>query len=601
MKIAAYLGPDRALARAAVDRMLAAQRLRERQTPHVVEIPLGALGWLTTFDHATKIALARQADNGNLLLVSGVPVDLEGDLDARLARAVETSGHEAAEQLRRLDGAFAALHWDATGRTLTVVTDFIGMQPIYGWSEENTALLATELKGITASGCCRIEPDPLGWATLVALGHFAEDATSVKAVTRLPPSSITTYGFFGKAKTVTYWKWPEPRPDLDLDRVDTGELMTHFKEHLLSYEAHHGNATALVSGGFDSRLLVATLTREGRRPRGLILSQADEHDDANGRLAEKLARALRLEYERIDQSSEFYSSAAYLDYMVANEVATPSLNVFIAQLASELANRAEAVWEGVAPNYTFRTVRQETGGFTEFFAKKTAAFGPHIWYALRRVFAPAFSEAMEQALQELMQRAPTMYSNDEYGVTEFVTRSRMLNRTGPNPLKVYANDVMPFSPGLSKNLWEATGGIPFKVKADFALYKKVFRDHFPELRTLPFCSAGELHTTTDAFNPEISKIKLRGWLMSKYKLSRAIRGLGLRPPVVNRNPMLRQRVLERVDAGHPDLNHDGVVAILGSDPNVPYQSLGQSWLFYWQMWRWVMDGSLKTRQAALIQ
>src|SRR5262249_33991692 len=153
------------------------------------------------------------------------------------------------------------------------------------------------------------------------------------------------------------------------------------RHHLLAYEVHHRNAVVLMSGGFDSRLILATLAREGRRPRGLSLSNAAKIDDADGRLAVKLARACGIECELVQPTPDFYSSPGYVDYVLMNEMGTPSFGLFIAQLAAAIAGRAEAVWEGIAPAYSLRTVHQGRGGFDAFFRSHSKAFDAETWEA----------------------------------------------------------------------------------------------------------------------------------------------------------------------------------------------------------------------------
>ena len=449
-KVAVCLGGDAAASAGVVHRMLRAQRLRDHQNPQVVSVNAGAIGWLATSPPATDVRLGRHGSSGNLLLVTGVPVSLEKPLESVLASVADGDHQHAAQVLPTLDGAFAAVHWDAASRKVVVVTDFLGMQPLYEVDAKGALMLATELKGAAAAG--RVSMDPRGWGWLAALGHFAEDATSLAGVRRVPESTVLVYDTASGARDESrYWRWPDSRPGLTLAGVDTTGVVDALRRHSLAYRAHRADATMLLSGGFDSRLIAATLAAEGVRPRALVLSHADEQDDADGHLALRVARALGLDCTRVAPAPGFYSSAAYVDYLLMNEVATTSFGLFIAQVASSLSGRAQAVWEGVAPNYTLRTPHQQGGGFEPFFRTQTDALDPTLWQALRSVFAPEIAEAMETALGEGMRRTRADYPDDQFGVAEFVARSRMRNRTGPNPLKVYANDHLPLPPASPRS------------------------------------------------------------------------------------------------------------------------------------------------------
>jgi asparagine synthase (glutamine-hydrolysing) len=602
VKLAVCFARDAGTRAPTARRMLEAQRLRDHQRPEVFEVEDGALGWLTTFEQATAVQLARRAPSGNVLLVSGVPVNLEGSLDELLAAVLDGDYRLAARVLPTLDGAFAIVHWDASSRKLVVVTDFLGMQPLYEVEAGDGLVLATELKGAAASAGFHVAMDPLGWGMLAALGHFAEDATSLKGVRRMSESTVLIYdAVTGRRDESSYWRWPRARPGLTLAEVDTAVLLAGFRRHLLAYRAHRADATVLLSGGFDSRLIAATLVRAGARPQGLVLSHPDEQDDADGYLAIRLAKTLGLDYGLVPAAPGFYSSSAYIDYLIMSEVATTSFGLFIAQLASSIAGRANAVWEGVAPNYALRTPHQQEGGFEPFFRGQTDAFNPSVWRALRSVFAPEIADGMEEGFRQCMGRTQARYPDDGFGVAEFITRSRMRNRTGPNPLKVYANDLLPFTPGLSKEFWGLTAGLSYEIKANCRLSLEVFRRHFAELARLSFCSEGILHKGRQGLDLGYTLLRFRGRFMDHYYVARAARRLHLRPSTAGGDSLLLKRTLQRVDAGHPDLRADIVATLLrvGGDAD-PVTQTAHRWLFYWQMWRWIMEGEILARRAELV-
>jgi hypothetical protein len=596
------LGPRATAGAEVVRRVLSAQRLRAHQEPRSVDLGAGSIGWLATSPPTSRVRLGYKKASGNVLVVTGAPVSLEEPLEPLLDSVAAGDHRHAASTLPRLDGAFAAVHWDAQARKLVIVTDFLGMQPIYEVEANGALILATELKGAAAALSGPVAMDPLGWGLLAALGHFAEEVTSLKGVRRVPASTVILYDTInGKREESTYWRWPEPRPGLTMAALDTGAILSAFRRHALAYGVHRADAAILLSGGFDSRLIAATLASEGLRPHGMVLSHADEQDDADGYLAIRVARTLGLSHTLIPPAPGFYSSAGYVDYLTLNEVATTSFGLFIAQLASSIKGRAQAVWEGVAPNYALRTPHQEGGGFDAFFRTQTEALSPNLWQALRGVFARDIFEEMEVGLRECMRRTRERYPDDAFGVAEFVARSRMRNRTGPNPLKVYANDLLPLTPGLSKEFWEMTAGYPFELKAEGQLALELFRRHFPKLARIPFCSEGLLYQGRSGLDFRFALLRLRATLMDNYYVARVARRVGLRAATAGGPALLLRRVLQHIDPGHPDLASDTVRAFVGA-PSIsdPIAGVARRWLFYWQMWRWVMEGDLPGRRTELI-
>ncbi len=84
----------------------------------------------------------------------------------------------------------------------------------------------------------------------------------------------------------------------------------------------------------------------------------------------------------------------------------------------------------------------------------------------------------------------------------------------------------------------------------------------------------------------------RSGLMSVPYVGGALRRLGFRPGLVRLDTSILPRALDRVDPDHPDLNADGVRALRRDEAaRDPVRSVARELLFYWQVWRWTMDGS----------
>ncbi|MCI0546701.1 MAG: hypothetical protein L0027_05405 [Candidatus Rokubacteria bacterium] len=602
MKLALRFSPGVPPGGASIRAMLSAQALEPGPPAEVIELAGGALGYLPTSDRLGRVRLVRRGRAGNVLVVSGVPVDLEGSLDAELGRIADLDHRAAATALARLDGAFAAAFWDQAARKLAVVSDFLGMQPLYELPHADGLVMATEVKGLAAIAAGGQDLDPAGWGTFVGLGFVAEELTLLRAASRVPPASVTVYDpIDGRTERSTYWRWPAPRPELRLEDVDTGALADLLTRHITACVEHHAGGTVLLSGGFDSRLILCALARAGIRPAALILSHSRHHDDADGRFATAIAEALGIATVFMHPGIGFFASAEYLDYVVASEVSAPSLELFIAQLPMHLRPEMGAVWEGVAPGYSLPTPHQPPGGFDSYLAQEASLPGSRRWKAAARVFAPAVAGAMEEAFRDAVAGARAAYADDGFGVSEFIIRNRMRNRTAPNPLKVYANRVLPFTPGLSKAFWAVAASVPYELKARFRLYLALYARHFPEGARAPFISGSTVVKSRPGLDTAYYATLVRSQLMRVPYVGGAIRRLGLRPRLVREESPLVDRVLEHVDPAHPDLNADGVRPLISAagSPD-PERNAARQLLFYWQAWRWIMDGSIRGRYAALL-
>src|SRR5919107_4735114 len=121
-----------------------------------------------------------------------------------------------------------------------------------------------------------------------------------------------------------------------------------------------------------------------------------------------------------------------------SRVASTSVNLFIAQVCSELrAAGVDASWDG----FPFGSIIKEKSAETfDLFLKKVRR-GPDspAWRAARQVFAPAFVEEMEQALDASVTREIQQCHPGRHGTQQFFHRNRIRHRIAPNTLKVYAH------------------------------------------------------------------------------------------------------------------------------------------------------------------
>ena len=270
----------------------------------------GALGAVPTSDRHAPFPLAYRTAGGNVLLVSGTPAHLEQSLPQLLARAAEADGERAARLLATLDGAFAAVHWDAAAGALTVVTDFLGFQPLYVAETQGMVILATDLATIARSGAVALTPDPAAWGAYFAFGHLIGDLSYFAEVRRAPAGSVLRFDRDGRRSSDRHWHWPAPEPGLRLADVDTGEIVETLLQSVRAYGAYGHTGVLLLSGGFDSRLLLHLLQRADVRARALIVRQTDQNGDADGRFAVRTARAANVPFDIARPSPDFYASPA---------------------------------------------------------------------------------------------------------------------------------------------------------------------------------------------------------------------------------------------------------------------------------------------------
>jgi hypothetical protein len=539
--------------------------------------------------HTTPVETTRSAADGRRLWIAGLPITPGRSLHQVLDSVLQGDLGHAIRTLTSLDGAFAGFLWDPPGR-LVVVNDFAGLYPIYlrrAPGELSIAPTIAELSDGT--------PDPAGWGAFLGFGHLVGERTTSAGVTRIPPATIIEYeAGSDRLATRAYWQWPAAE-DISLDAVDTGGIVDAIASSLAAYEPYGANGTLLLSGGFESRLLAALLTRAGRRPRALTLRNPYEHMEIEGRFAARVARHLGLEHVLRDPDPDFFSTSRYLEYVRLHEVASPSVNLFIAQVCSELRDAGvEASWDGFPFGSALKEKSAET--FDLFFKKVRRGPDSAVWHAARQVFAPAFVDAMTDGLEAAVAREVAQCHPGRHGTQQFFQRNRIRHRIAPNTLKVYANFILPLLPGLTKDLYSRVLPIPAAVRAGEAVYFRIFERHFPELARVPWCSGGHLMPGTRN-DLAYRALALRSALVEHPRAGRLLRRAGLAPSLPE--SAVVSRAVHDANLDDECLNAEGVrglqrTAATGTNEDTHARNL----VFYWSMWRDIMQPARVTHASA---
>lgn len=610
MKIAACFAEESVDCHDSVKKMVQAQRLYPDQHDKSFAVSGGALGYVSTGDRFSSISLERQSLEGNLLMISGVPIDMDGELDRKLAKLVEGDYLEAIEILKKLDGAYVAVFWDEQNKKLAVVTDVLGLQPLYLTRQRGRLLLASELKAFPAGGLMDVVMDPAGWGAFVGLSFTIGNHTQLAGVHWGEAAMVMIYDPVSDTlEKSSYWSWPAPKRDIKLGDIDTGQMIQIMHREIKGYTDHCSKGTLLFSGGFDSRLILSLLHEARIDVQAFILSHRDELFGLDGKLALRVARQMNIQdIDYVPSSGEFYNSSSYLRYLIMNEVSIPSLNLFIAQLAGYISAERQAVWEGIAPGFGFSPAYPKPGGFDEYIQDRCIPRDAMNWQAVFSVFASPMAENMYDGFQELLKQERGKYSDDEFGVAQFQMKNQMAHRLALNPFKVLANAVLPLTPGLSKSFWDMAVGLPLETMIAGKLYRELFQRHFPDMLKIPVCSGTKIYTN-ETFHPDIWMLEKFSYFCKKSQYySRQVRKLPIcrllagylskSMLTTRKDNQLVDFVICSINPDHPDLNTNFVAAL--QKRNSPYDwptLLARNTLFYWQIWRWILQGELNIKNV----
>ncbi len=564
--------------------MQAALQARPWHERFTVDTASGALGGVRTSDLHSQVPAVYEGRAARLL-IAGTPISCSTAIAERLRRVAEADWDDAVASLTDLDGPFAAVMWHDALRRLTIVTDILGMQPLYFARRPGLLALASEARALTASGLSDASPDLAGWGAFLSFGHTIADRTLVADVRRVAPGSVVVYEPDTDRLSVSpYWTWPSPHVGT-VDDSTIDNLADQIVAEIRACLAYHPRPVVCLSGGYDSRLILGALDSIGHRPSVLTLAHPDEQDDLDGKLASRVARVFALDVDRRVPRREFFSTSDYLDYVRTSDVASPSLYLFIAQLSSHLRTGIEAVWDGIFPGCALFPVHQHPGGF-DAYLRHAARTDNALWTAARRLFRPDVVTAMEEAFLQTLTTERAKYVDDESGVSQFVVRNRTRHRIAPNPLQVFSNDVIALAPGLSKSFWTMAAAIPTELKRGHQLYRRLFERRFPKALDVPAVSGGTIDRFSRGVDWDVMTARFAEFLQRRPRLSSLLaRGRFGGAPFWTRSTFLDQSV-STLDSGDAFLNPDALERLrepgTPSDAGVEKQ---RELLFYWQMSR----------------
>lgn len=501
---------------------------------------------------------------GNIRFFAGLPIngpDVEDLTDADGAQRLFPG----------YDGAFTGVFWEAQRNILVIATDCLGMQPLYMRHTGGELTLATETKAIGG------DPDPAAWGAFISIGHPIGERSLLDGVQRVPPASVLTYDCAEHRLTIhRYWSWPDPS-----EAWRTYDFLASLEQDIHAYAALGNAGTVLLSGGFDSRLLLFLLRHTHIPVDALIVAHEGEHGDADGRLAERVAALSGTAYRKAHPRRDFFSSPAYLDYLKASDAGYPSLDLFIAKVASQIDSAA--VWDGLVPGFVFMPLHQPEGGFDAYMRQEIHGLDSAIWRATRELFRPEFAQAMFEGFSQDLRAEVLRLPRDMHGLARFVIENRSRNRASMNPLKVYASRTDAFTPGLSKDFMTHAAAIPFCEKQHGRFYRSLFTRLDKRSLAVPFLSGGELMPGARANLPyyrECSRVACYGY---------RARHPGMFPQSRRPRPsaFVGPHLFEEGDRWLDPRARDRLATMDAS--NYPAWKL----LFHWKAWQWVHEGRLE--------
>lgn len=171
-----------------------------------------------------------------------------------------TLGDDAAATRAR--GVFCAAHYDPAMHRLTLATDKLGVRPVYYWADPDRIVFASALRIIEALAFVPKVADFRGITELACLGTPLGARTPYAGIRILRSAEVVRISDSDEVHS-QYWRWdriaPSRRPEAQLAQAARDQFAAAVGRRL----GGERTAAAFLSGGLDSRAVVAALRNAG--------------------------------------------------------------------------------------------------------------------------------------------------------------------------------------------------------------------------------------------------------------------------------------------------------------------------------------------------
>lgn len=181
----------------------------------------------------------------------------------------------------RLNGAFACYVIDKAKRELILARDQIGRVPLYFSELGDRFIFSSDISEIVKSEGFPREIDPVSLNYYLALRYIPADRTIFKNVRRVLPGTFVSYHTnSGDLHETRYWEPPMEEYETGDEEELLSELDELFEEAVRLRLERGDVPGAFLSGGLDSSLIVALMSRLSSQPvKTFIVGYSDKNYD----------------------------------------------------------------------------------------------------------------------------------------------------------------------------------------------------------------------------------------------------------------------------------------------------------------------------------
>lgn len=211
-----------------------------------------------------------------------------------------------------LNGIFSCVIKDVARDRLFFITDRHGFGHLYLSKTGKNWHWSTQIPEILSHSEIRRAIDPISVQQFLSIGHLLENRTLFSDIHLLPPATIRTVRL-SDGEVISdreYWSWKEIKKDPNPPsmKVVATKAADLFQESVEAHLQEHQRTGIFLSGGLDSRSILAATLKAGHRA-GTITYGGGASQDM--RMGEGVARRAGVSHERVEITSRNWLEERY--------------------------------------------------------------------------------------------------------------------------------------------------------------------------------------------------------------------------------------------------------------------------------------------------
>lgn len=417
-----------------------------------------------------------------------------------------------------LEGTYAIVHWDASARVFSVLTDRTCGMNFYYWDRDDSVVFASHLELLVRLPAFDTRLSEAGVADLMAVGSCLSTRTLFASVRRAPYARCLTWET-GSRGEYRYWQpyFAPDKPGRSLADY-TAQLYEALADTVRTWRGH--DIVLPLSAGFDSRILAGVAAKEldRTRLRAFTLGSRESYD---GAYAPLIAKRIGIAHRRIDIPETFFA-----DYSVegARRIDGSAVGHTCWRMAADdfLRERpGELLVNGVCaePFHGNKHAARINALATEDDALRYYYNATHYWRItgddeLAKLYRPEmYANVAGLALETLLQRYREAPAATRISKIDYVAWTEMWPRRYQRMNMDYNLALTRVAhPFRHKRFLDLMRTLPWEMRDNSAIFVNLLATYLPEAASVPLSRGGMPISGTAWTN---AYYRSMGWLQFK--------------------------------------------------------------------------------------